>query len=180
MGENHGKESTTCEWIFHQLAAKNLNVNAVQRSIASIIQGFWYFTEKKAKFRGIFRGKFAGKSADFAGFSRGKQVEIRKKIGRFRWGLVAKSQISKDFQGQIRGKIGRFRGIFAGKTSQNSQKNRPISLGFSGKKSTFEGFSGANSQKNRPISQEISEGNFAKKQSIKNNRFRWIFSGKFR
>ena len=38
MGENHGKESTTCEWIFHQLAAKNPNVNAVQRSIASIIQ----------------------------------------------------------------------------------------------------------------------------------------------
>ena len=31
-------------------------------------QGFWYFAEKKAKFRGIFRGKFAEKSADFAGF----------------------------------------------------------------------------------------------------------------
>ena len=90
-----------------------------------------------------------------------------------------KSKISRDFQGQIRGKIGRFRGIFAGKTSRNSQKNRPISLGFSGKKSNFEGFSGANSRKNRPISREISEGNFAKKQSIKNNRFRWIFSGKF-
>ena len=48
-------------------------------------QGFWYFAEKKAKFRGIFAGKkskfaeksadlvgeeskFAEKSADFAGF----------------------------------------------------------------------------------------------------------------
>ena len=32
-----------------------------------IRQGFWYFAEKKAKFRGIFRGKFAEKSANFAG-----------------------------------------------------------------------------------------------------------------
>ena len=35
--------------------------------MALYIQGFWYFVEKKAKFRGIFRGKFAEKSADFAG-----------------------------------------------------------------------------------------------------------------
>ena len=64
--------------------------------------------------------------------------------------------------------------------SQNSQKNRPISRDFSGKKSNFEGFSGENSQKNRPISREISGRNFAKKQSVKNSRFRWIFFGKFR
>ena len=64
--------------------------------------------------------------------------------------------------------------------SQNSQKNRPISREFGSKKSNFEGFSGANSRKNRPISREISGGNLAKKQSIKNNWFRWIFSGKFR
>ena len=38
-GENRWKElNTTSEWIFHQLAAKNLNVNAVQWSIASVIQ----------------------------------------------------------------------------------------------------------------------------------------------
>ena len=30
-------------------------------------QGFWYFAEKKAKFRGIFRGKFMQKAADFVG-----------------------------------------------------------------------------------------------------------------
>ena len=30
--------STTCEWIFHQLAVKNLNVSAEQRSTASVIQ----------------------------------------------------------------------------------------------------------------------------------------------
>ena len=40
-------------------------------------QGFWYFAEKKAKFRGIFRGKFAEKSADFAGFSREKSQNSR-------------------------------------------------------------------------------------------------------
>ena len=81
-------------------------------------QGFWYFTEKKSKFRGIFRGKFAEKSADFAGFSqeksqnsrnnrpisgdfRGRKVKIRRKIGPFRGILAEKSQFSKDFQGQI-------------------------------------------------------------------------------
>ena len=63
--------------------------------------------------------------------------------------------------------------------SQNSRKNRPISRDFSGKKSNYEGFSGANSKKNRPISREISGGNFAKKQSVKNSRFRWDFFGKF-
>ena len=73
-----------------------------------------------------------------------------------------KSKISRDFQGQLQGKIGRFCGILAEK------------------KSIFEGFSGENSSKNRPISQEISGGKFAKKQSVNNSRFRWIFFGKFR
>ena len=95
-------------------------------------QGFWYFAEKKAKFHGIFRSKFEEKSADFAGFSQGKKVEIRqknrpisrdfrgrkvkirRKIGRFCGNLAEKSQISKDFQGQIRGTIGRFHGKFRG------------------------------------------------------------------
>ena len=118
------------------------------------ISGLLIFRGKKAKFRGIFRGKFAEKSADFAGFSReksqnsrnnrpisgdfrGRKVKIRRKIGPFRGILAEKSQISKDFQGQILRKIGRFHGKFRG-------------------------------------------GNFAKKQSVKNSRFRWIFSGKFR
>ena len=112
-------------------------------------QGFWYFAEKKAKFRGIFRGKFAEKSADFAGFSReksqnsrnnrpisgnfcGRKAKIRKKIGPFRGILAEKSQFLKDFQGQILRKIG---------------------------------------------SREISVGNFTKKQSVKNSRFRWGFFG---
>ena len=66
---------------------------------------------------------------------------------------------------------------FSRERSQNSRKNRPISRDFGGKKSNYEGFSGANSKKNRPISREISGGNFAKKQSVKNSRFRWIFLG---
>ena len=80
--------------------------------------GLLIFCGKKAKFRGIFRGKFAEKSADFAGFSREKsqnsgnnqpisgdfcrrKVKIRRKIGPFRGILAEKSQFSKDFQGQI-------------------------------------------------------------------------------
>ena len=61
----------------------------------------------------------------------------------------------------------------AGFSGANSRKNRPISRDFSGKKSNYEGFS----EKNRPISREISGENFAKKQSVKNSRFHWIFLG---
>ena len=94
--------------------------------------------KKKAKFRGIFRGKFAEKSADFAGFSRekvkirgkirrfrGRKVKIRRKIDRFRGILAEKSQISKDFQGQIHRKFGRFHGKFRQETIS---KKQPISL----------------------------------------------------
>ena len=77
--------------------------------------GLLIFRGKKAKFRGIFRGKFAEKSADFAG-----------KKSKF-------AEQSADF------------GRFSREKSQNSQKNRPISRNFSGKKSVLEGFSGANS-----------------------------------
>ena len=48
--------------LFIFLIAHNVRVLDV-----GFIQGFWYFAEKKAKFCGIFRGKFAEKSADFAG-----------------------------------------------------------------------------------------------------------------
>ena len=59
--------------------------------------GLLIFHGKKAKFRGIFRGKFA-----------------------------EKSPISWDFCGKkvkICGKIGRFRGIFAGKKSKFAEKS---------------------------------------------------------
>ena len=91
--------------------------------------GLLIFRGKKAKFRGIFRGKFAEKSADFAGFSREK-VKIREKISRFR-------------------------GVFAGEKSKFTEKSADFE-GFCRKKSKFEAFSGANAQKNRPLSREIS------------------------
>ena len=69
----------------------------------------------------------------------------------------------------FRGKKAKFRGIFRGKFAEKSGNF----AGFSREKSQ-------NSQKNRPISREISGGNFTKKQSVKNSRFRWIFFGKFR
>ena len=59
--------------------------------------GLLIFRRKKAKFRGILRGKFAEKSADFAGF-------LREKV-------------------KIRGKIGRFRGVFAGEKSKFAEKS---------------------------------------------------------
>ena len=72
-----------------------------------------------------------------------------------------KSKISRDFQGQIRGKIGRFRGILAEKSQ--------ISKDFQGqilrKIGRFHG--------------KFRGGNFAKKQSVKNSRFRWIFLANF-
>ena len=51
--------------------------------ICTSIQGFWYLAEKKAKFRGIFRGKFVEKSADFAGFSREKRSKFAEKSADF-------------------------------------------------------------------------------------------------
>ena len=86
------------------------------------------------------------------------------------------SDISRKKKQNFAEKPANFAG-FSREKSQNSRKNRPISRDFSGKKSNYEGFSGANSKKNRPISREISGGNFAKKQSVKNSRFRWIFLG---
>ena len=61
------------------------------------LQGFWYFAEKKAKFRGIFGGKFAEKSADFRRFSREKSQN---------------SPISRDFSGK--------KSIFEGFSGANS------------------------------------------------------------
>ena len=39
------------------------------------IQGFWQVMEEKAKFRGIFRNKFAENLANFVGISREFQVK---------------------------------------------------------------------------------------------------------
>ena len=71
------------------------------------ISGLLIFRGKKAKFHGIFRGKFAEKSADFVGFSQEKSQNSLKN-----------RPISRDFHGgkvKIRRKIGQFRGILAEK-----------------------------------------------------------------
>ena len=101
----------------------------------SIRQGFWYFAKKKAKFRGIFRGKFAEKSANFVGFSQEKSQNSREKqviSGIFPGKKSKFAEKSADFAG------------FSREKSQNFRKNWPTSQGFSGKKSNFEGFLGAN------------------------------------
>ena len=64
-----------------------------------------------------------------------------------------KSKISRGFQGQIRGNISRFCGILAGK----SQISKDFRGKFFEKSADFTGNFG---------------GNFAKKQSVKNSRFR--------
>ena len=118
----------------------------IYRQDSLLLLGFWYFPEKRAKFRGIFRGKFAEKSADFAGFAQeksqnsnknrpisrdfsGRKVKIRRKIGRFRRILAEKSQISTDFRGQIVKKTADLTGNFGGKLRQETiGKKQPISL----------------------------------------------------
>ena len=87
-------------------------------------------------------GKFAKKSADFAGKSqnslknrpisrdfRGRKVKIRRKIGRFRGILAEKSQISKDFRGKFLEKSADFTGNFGGKLRQETINiSRPEAL----------------------------------------------------
>ena len=88
--------------------------------------------EKKATFRGIFRGKFAGFAREkspnsrnnraISGDFRRRKVKIRRKIGPFHGILAEKSQFLKDFRGQILRKIGRFHGKFRGETSPRNNQ----------------------------------------------------------
>ena len=87
-----------------------------------IKQGFWYFAEKKAKFRGIFRGKFAEKSADFAGFSQEESqnsLKNRPISGIFSGKKSKFAEKSADFAGFSRKKV-KFRRIFRGKFLEKS------------------------------------------------------------
>ena len=108
-----------------------------QRKTILLISGLLIFRgKKKAKFRGIYRGKFAEKwanfagekskfaekSADFAEFSREKSQNSRENRSISRDFSRKKSQISKDFQEQILRKIGRFHGKFWGETSPRNNQ----------------------------------------------------------
>ena len=136
---HHINESTAMGSVSYnviKLTDNSGNLNHLGKCVSS---GLLILHGKKGKFRGIFRGKFAEKSADFAGFSReksqnsrnnrpisgdfrGRKVKIRRKIGPFRGILAEKSQFSKDFQGQILRKIGRFHGKFRGETSPRNNQ----------------------------------------------------------
>ena len=118
-----GASIATCaaydRWLYKLLLCIHSQTDIGKPSVPKLMctnteymQGFWYFSEKKAKFRGIFRGKFAEKPAHFAGFLREKSQNSWKN-----------RPISRDFHGRkvkIRKKIW------------------PISQDFSGKKSNFE------------------------------------------
>ena len=91
--------------------------------------------KKKAKFRGIFRGKFAEKSANFAGFSREKQA--------ISWIFPGKkskfAEKSADFVG------------FSREKSQNSRKNRPTSRDFKKNRPMSREISGGNFTKKQSV-----------------------------
>ena len=74
--------------------------------------------KKKAKFRGIFRGKFAEKSADFAG----RKSKFAERSADFWYFCKKKSKFaekSADFAGFSRKKV-KFRRIFRGKFIEKS------------------------------------------------------------
>ena len=103
------------------------------------VAGLLIFRGKKSKILRDFQRQIRGKSADIAGFSRGKsrnsrknwpisrdfrvkKVKISGTISRFRGILAEKSPFSKEFQGQILRKIGRFHGKFRGETSPRNNQ----------------------------------------------------------
>ena len=95
--------------------------------------------KKKVKFRGIFRCKFAEKSANFAGFSREKSQNSQKS-----------RPISQEFSGK--------KSNYEGFSGANSKKNRPISREISGGN-----FAKKQSVKKQPISLDFFSGaNLAK------------------
>ena len=95
------------------------------------MQSFWYFAEKKAKFRGNFRGKFAEKPANFAGFLREKSQNSQKNRP-ISWDFSGKKvNFRRIFRGKFLGKSADFRGNFGGKLCQETiSKKQPISLRF--------------------------------------------------
>ena len=109
-----------CNW--------HLTLHLIIRSVcqdvktALIFSGLLVFRRKKTKCCGIFRGKFAEKSADFTGNVRGRASDIsRKKKAKFR-GI---------FRGKFAEKSADFTGNFGGKLRQETiNKKQPISLDF--------------------------------------------------
>ena len=74
--------------LFLSNSHRPIQINASDGDLLTF-SGLLIFRGKKAKFRGIFRGKFAEESAEFAGFSREKSQKLRKN-----------RLISQDFSGK--------------------------------------------------------------------------------
>ena len=116
-----------------------------------IITGLLIFCGKKANFRGIFRGKFAEKSADiFTGFSReesqnsrknqpicgifaGRKSKFVEKSADFAGFLWKNVKFRRIFRGKFLEKSADFTGNFGGKPRHETiSKKQPISLDFGG------------------------------------------------
>ena len=108
------KNKTYYMWLFRSRLFGETNETKV-------ISGLLIFRRKKAKFRRIFRGKFAGS----------------RKIGRFRERKVKicrKIKFRRIFRGKFLEKSADFMGNFGGKLRQETiSKKQPISLDFFGK-----------------------------------------------
>ena len=113
----------------------------------------------------IFRGK---KRQNFAGFSGANSQK--------------NGPISRDFCGKkvkIRGKSADFTRFSREKSQKFAEKSADFA-GFQWKKIKFQRtFRDKFLEKSADFTGNF-RGNFAKKQSVKNSRFRWIFFGKFR
>ena len=91
--------------------------------------GLLIFRGKKAKFRGIFRGKFAEKSAKFAG----KKSKFADKSAHFAGFWQKKVKFPRIFRGKFLENSAGFTGNFGGKLRQETiSKKQPISLDFLG------------------------------------------------
>ena len=124
--------STSCNNVINKkISSQNLNenvsliYNVFSRTTGftcmwRALQGFWYFAEIKAKFRGK-KVIILGKIGQFCGIFAREKSKFAEKSADFAI-LAKKSQISKDFQGQILRKIGQFHGKFQGETSPRNNQ----------------------------------------------------------
>ena len=141
------------------------------RAMISLLKSHcWFASQVEEKFNCIFSSLgplcrasdiSRKKKQNFAGFSGANSRKYRPIL----WGKSQNSQKNRTISQE---------------KSQNSQKNRPISQDFSGKKVNFQRiFRGKFLEKSADFTGNFG-GNFTKKQSVKNSRFRWTFFGKFR
>ena len=94
------------------------------------ITGLLIICGKKSKFRRIFRGKFAEKSADFVGFSQEKSQNSWKNRPISRDFSGKKIKFRRIFRGKFLEKSADFTGNFGEKFQETISKKQPILLDF--------------------------------------------------